>query len=749
MSLNERTLLLVLLSLLATTSRSFAQSFTANVEVRRPNTSGAIVQGSISYDYPGRRYRLDYPNRLFHEIFNFGLPTSTPPNAATGPWHYEAGINCVAGCRATPIDAHLFPVYVNDPSIYQPSSGPVVNGCDHYSPIAPASTAITDIWFDPTTGNICRALWADGAAYTFSSVVAVNLTSSVIFLDPDLCVGGDRTDLLILLDRSASIQQATYDAARAFIKSFVQGVTLSPSQVHVGLAQFDVGVQLVEDLFEGTSLPNVDAGVNSMSCACQDTLNRKLKPAEVGVGAPTCCARRTSISAALDWASAFLTSNGRGDATPTLLTRKVVVVITDGYANTLRDGVTPCSGATCKADLQAAFNALRQAHDDLEIYGVSTHPVGGDGLAFTVLPPITQFVPGPIGCSAGSTCDPTSCGGLCECNECTAPSACDPSTDYCQVNQVVPGGRKCELLPRDCTQVLGATLCDNAYCDVAAQACKTRTTDSGVLGAPICANIPINQPLCYSHRCVENTGVCTTDVFADPSCTNECNQDSDCNDNNACTVDTCAVSTLRFCQFTPKSCGGPDPCTEYFCTDPVAGCQSRPQPSTFCDDNNPCTADTCVPFQGCVHTPISCNDGQSCTTDSCDPNVGCVNSICPAGTTPVLGACWALGGWGANAGAPLDCNQVCAGVGLTYDNATQTIVGSAGTDGNCEAVLTALGTSAPFAAPSASCAAGLGCFSDVMFFPNADDPTGDGRCATPATAATATKPWVRRACACK
>ena len=736
---NCKVLLLAIGLLFATASPSLAQgSFTANFEVRRPNTNGAVVRGAISYHVEGRRYRLDYIDRQFHEVFNFGLPTSTPPDAGITPWHYEIGTHCAFGCLATRID-HAFPVYVNDPSIYQASAGPAADGCGHYSPIDPASTPITDIWFHPTTGRICSAWWSDGAEYTFSSISPANLSSSGAFYEPEDCVGADRTDLVILLDRSASISSGQYDAARQLIRDFVRDVTISLSQARVAIAHFDVGAQLVLDVFEGTSLANVDAAVSSMTCSCADTLDKKLKPAEVRPGTATCCARRTSISAALDWTSLFLTTSGRGDPAPTRLTRKVVVVISDGNTNTLRDGVTPCSGKKCRADLEAAINDLRQAHHSLELYVASANPNDGAGLAFEVIPPIANFVPGPLDCSAGSTCDPTTCGGKCECSECTAPTACDPSLDFCQVNQIVPGGRRCELLPRDCEVAPGFTRCDNGYCDVKTQACEKRPV--------VCTESP--NPACFQRRCVQNTGQCTTDVFSNPLCEDECDADSECNDNNVCTVDTCATSdSLRFCRFTPRTCDDGDPCTVDFCTDHVVGCQSRPRPSTFCDDGVSCTVDECIAGVGCRSTAGSCDDGQTCTQDTCDLDLGhCVHSVCPAGTTPLFGACWKLGGWNVFAGVPLDCNQVCAGVGLTYDDATRTVAGSDGTDANCEAVLTALGAvfEPGFDAPSATCSAGLGCFSDVLLdgsFP------GEGRCAIPATAATATKPWVRRACAC-
>ena len=38
-----------------------------------------------------------------------------------------------------------------------------------------------------------------------------------------------------------------------------------------------------------------------------------------------------------------------------------------------------------------------------------------------------------------------------------------------------------------------------------------------------------------------------------------------------------------------------------------------------CNDNDPCTTDTCDPVQGCIFTPVSCDDGNACTADSCSP----------------------------------------------------------------------------------------------------------------------------------
>ena len=50
----------------------------------------------------------------------------------------------------------------------------------------------------------------------------------------------------------------------------------------------------------------------------------------------------------------------------------------------------------------------------------------------------------------------------------------------------------------------------------------------------------------------------------------------------------------------------------------VSGAPAQCTPGS-CNDNNPCTVDTCDPVMGCVYTPTNCDDGNACTADSCSP----------------------------------------------------------------------------------------------------------------------------------
>ena len=94
--------------------------------------------------------------------------------------------------------------------------------------------------------------------------------------------------------------------------------------------------------------------------------------------------------------------------------------------------------------------------------------------------------------------------------------------------------------------------------------------------------------------------VCDNSLSANLSQSAGINLCPDCNDNNACTTDSCTQSTGQ-CVNTPITC----------------------------NDSNACTTDTCNPATGCVFTPITCNDNNICTDDTCNPATGCVFTFDP------------------------------------------------------------------------------------------------------------------------
>ncbi len=99
----------------------------------------------------------------------------------------------------------------------------------------------------------------------------------------------------------------------------------------------------------------------------------------------------------------------------------------------------------------------------------------------------------------------------------------------------------------------------------------------------------------------------------------------------------------------------------------------------------------------------------------------------------VGGFCWFLGADGDS------CDTACAAQSRTYDSATSTYAGSAGSAANCLAVLTALSAGSG-AVIDTGCSDGFGCLVQSGL---------RVRCTNPATNSTGAAPSIERACACQ
>jgi hypothetical protein len=202
--------------------------------------------------------------------------------------------------------------------------------------------------------------------------------------------------------------------------------------------------------------------------------------------------------------------------------------------------------------------------------------------------------------------------------------------------------------------------------------CAIDVNDFGAGGAVLldACSFPSEQPGSDPSDCI---------AFA------TCTADTDCDDGNDCTIDTCDTMN-GFCLHMPDtgaSCETGDLCTVDTCND-LGFCEAGGPEN--CNDNNACTDDSCDPNTGCVNTnntdpcddgnacttndacaggacvggaPPNCNDNNACTDDSCDPNTGCVNTnntdpcddgnACTTNDACASGAC--VGG------APPNCND--------------------------------------------------------------------------------------------
>ncbi len=157
-----------------------------------------------------------------------------------------------------------------------------------------------------------------------------------------------------------------------------------------------------------------------------------------------------------------------------------------------------------------------------------------------------------------------------------------------------------------------------------------------------------------ARACAESLGCGTQQL--DPA-TGQCTFVSGCDDGNACTADRCnAASGACVHADISDRCPAPEEACRIAACDPEVGCVAIDAPdgtacgagceagtchagacvSTFCDDANACTLDTCDVDSGqCLHTAArSCDDDNACTADRCDALTGaCVHedaaSACP------------------------------------------------------------------------------------------------------------------------
>jgi len=177
----------------------------------------------------------------------------------------------------------------------------------------------------------------------------------------------------------------------------------------------------------------------------------------------------------------------------------------------------------------------------------------------------------------------------------------------------------------------GKTCDDNNAC----------TQDSCSADTGNCINTPItctDSNACSKDTCDAVKGCVNTPKFdikqlqTDDKCnTYVCDNSNgqliktavNCNDNNPCTIDTCDAK--NGCVFTPKDCAGTDLCNTGSCDAATGKCTLS---SVVCNDNNACTTDSCDKTTGkCVFVPKSCDDQNACTTDSCNRDTGvCINT---------------------------------------------------------------------------------------------------------------------------
>jgi len=117
-----------------------------------------------------------------------------------------------------------------------------------------------------------------------------------------------------------------------------------------------------------------------------------------------------------------------------------------------------------------------------------------------------------------------------------------------------------------------------------------------------------DEDACTEDSCDPETGCAHTAV--------------DCEDEDVCNgVQDCEPQTGCYLAVQPPDCDDEDVCNGLETCDPIDGCQSGQ--ALNCDDEDACTEDSCDPMTGCNHATVECEDEDVCDgVETCDPTTG-------------------------------------------------------------------------------------------------------------------------------
>lgn len=218
--------------------------------------------------------------------------------------------------------------------------------------------------------------------------------------------------------------------------------------------------------------------------------------------------------------------------------------------------------------------------------------------------------PGPTG-SAECGNFPTVCDDR---NQCTSDS-CNTSTGICDF-------------------VANSNECNDGDPCTTNDVCARGTCGGKALGCD--DNNVCTSDNCKAGECIHTAVAQGTDCDDQNGCTNgdSCNSNGvcvgsggpDCDDGNPCTKNGCENSACynNELELVGTPCLNPNMCLVNAACNAQGECTSAEQKN--CDDNNPCTVDSCDPDIGCVSEPddgAACDDGNVCTLQDT-----CVDGVC-------------------------------------------------------------------------------------------------------------------------
>jgi hypothetical protein len=241
-------------------------------------------------------------------------------------------------------------------------------------------------------------------------------------------------------------------------------------------------------------------------------------------------------------------------------------------------------------------------------------------------------------CTTGDTCDGETCvgGPAPNCNDnnpCTADT-CDPA---------VAGG---------CKHTPNTAACDDGNPCTSGDTCSGGTCKPGGIASCSDGNPCTDDPCLPAVGCkhlkregsCDDSDPCSTDDFCmDGKCVP--GKAVSCDDDDQCTDDSCEAGVGCLHSLSAGACEEGDLCSVQ---DTCVNGSCIPGKEADCDDDNPCTDDSCDPQVGCVNAANSlpCDDGDPCTTfdtcaqgvcyggpaATCDDGNGCTDDACEPGS---------------------------------------------------------------------------------------------------------------------
>ena len=334
--------------------------------------------------------------------------------------------------------------------------------------------------------------------------------------------------------------------------------------------------------------------------------------------------------------------------------------VTNGFGTCL--GVTACQAgkATCEGQ-QPAKETCNGLDDDCD--GAIDESSCDDGnlctedacnvqLGGCLFATVTKACDDGDVCTGSDTCKDGKClGSKVSCDDGDACTLDTCGVKGCQ--HTAQDGAPCDDLdPCTAGDACGLSSGGTPTCDGTALADGATCTDGN--GCTLAAQCQAGKCAATETKC-DDGNACTDDGCEGlPGGLSACKHvynSAACDDGNACSLgDACLAGKCVGLGKIP--CDDQDPCTSDSC-DAAAGCVHTAKAGTPCSDGNLCTtSDACAIDAGkgvCKGTSLACDDGNACTSDSCDSAFGCSHAFvnapcddgdkCSKGDTCTVGKC--------------------------------------------------------------------------------------------------------------